>query len=144
MYHFCMTVFSARLLGTAALLGVFVGSPMAQTKPYPKPQVASAQGRMAPDFTLKDQDGKDFKLSNQRGHWVLLFFYRGYWCPYCMTELRELAEHGEQLQALHVQLVPLSVDDQQHAHDVWEKTGRKFTILSDPGAKVIREIRPVA
>ena len=52
---------------------------MAQTKPYPKAQVASALGQIAPDFALKNQDGKDFKLSEQRGHWVLLYFYRGYW-----------------------------------------------------------------
>jgi cytochrome oxidase Cu insertion factor (SCO1/SenC/PrrC family) len=54
-------------------------SAMAQTKPYPKAQVISATGQIAPDFTLKDQNGKDFRLSDQRGHWVLLFFYRGYW-----------------------------------------------------------------
>ena len=52
---------------------------MAQTKPYPKPQTANATGHLAPDFTLKDQDGKSLTLSDQRGHWVLLFFYRGYW-----------------------------------------------------------------
>lgn len=52
---------------------------MAQSKPYPKPQVSSASGQMAPDFALKDQNGKDFKLSGLRGHWVLLYFYRGYW-----------------------------------------------------------------
>lgn len=47
--------------------------------PYPKPQVASAAGKAAPDFTLKDQNGANFKLSDQRGTWVLLYFYRGYW-----------------------------------------------------------------
>ncbi len=50
-----------------------------QDNSYPKPQVPSAVGQAAPDFVLKDQDGKDFKLSEQHGHWVLLFFYRGYW-----------------------------------------------------------------
>jgi cytochrome oxidase Cu insertion factor (SCO1/SenC/PrrC family) len=50
-----------------------------QGKPYPKPQTPAAEGRVAPDFTLKDQDGKDFRLSDQRGHSVLLYFYRGYW-----------------------------------------------------------------
>jgi cytochrome oxidase Cu insertion factor (SCO1/SenC/PrrC family) len=50
-----------------------------QAKPYPKPQVPSAAGQMAPDFTLPDQDGKAVRLSDERGHWVLLFFYRGYW-----------------------------------------------------------------
>jgi peroxiredoxin Q/BCP len=50
-----------------------------QGRPYPKAQAESAVGQTAPDFTLKDQDGKDFRLSDQRGHWVLLYFYRGYW-----------------------------------------------------------------
>lgn len=50
-----------------------------QTDSYPKPQIPSAVGQPAPDFTLKNQDSKDFKLSDQRGHWVLLYFYRGYW-----------------------------------------------------------------
>ncbi len=34
----------------------------------------------------------------------------------------------------------ISVDDQEHAHLVWEKQAdRKFVILSDPGAQVIRQ-----
>jgi cytochrome oxidase Cu insertion factor (SCO1/SenC/PrrC family) len=52
---------------------------LAQSRSYRKPQIGSAAGQLAPDFTLKDQDGNDFGLSGQRGHWVLLFFYRGYW-----------------------------------------------------------------
>ena len=50
-----------------------------QGKPYPTAQTPAAVGQVAPDFTLKDQDGKDFQLSGQRGHRVLLYFYRGYW-----------------------------------------------------------------
>lgn len=45
----------------------------------PKPQVASATGQLAPDFTVKDQDDRDFTLSSLRGSPVLLIFYRGYW-----------------------------------------------------------------
>src|SRR5215813_6258131 len=57
-----------------------------------------------------------------------------------MTELREFAQHSDELEKLGIRLIPLSVDDQQHSHDVWEKAAeKKFTILSDPGAKVIRQ-----
>ena len=57
-----------------------------------------------------------------------------------MTELREFARHSEELEKLGVRLIPLTVDDQQHVRDVWEKAaGKKFTILSDSGAKVIQQ-----
>jgi cytochrome oxidase Cu insertion factor (SCO1/SenC/PrrC family) len=51
----------------------------AQSGSYPRPQVSSAKGQQAPDFTLLDQNGRAFTLSQERGYWVLLFFYRGYW-----------------------------------------------------------------
>ena len=57
-----------------------------------------------------------------------------------MAELREFAQRSSDLNRLCVLLVPVSVDDQQHAHEVWEKVANeKFAILSDPGAAVIRK-----
>ena len=57
-----------------------------------------------------------------------------------MAELREFARHSNDLDELHVLLVPISVDDQQDAHDAWEKVAdKKFTILSDLGVTVIRK-----
>ncbi len=46
---------------------------------YPKPQIPSNVGKLAPDFTLPDQDGKPLTLSSLRGAPVVLIFYRGYW-----------------------------------------------------------------
>jgi len=57
-----------------------------------------------------------------------------------MTELREFARHSKELDEMHVHLLPISVDDQQHADEVWEKVAeKKFPIPSDPGAAVIRK-----
>ena len=36
-------------------------------------------GQIAPDFTLRDQNGKAVTLSAARGAKVVLVFYRGYW-----------------------------------------------------------------
>lgn len=56
-----------------------------------------------------------------------------------MSGLREFARHSEDLERIGVRLIPISVDDQEHAHEVWEKAAeKKFPILSDPGANVIR------
>lgn len=54
-------------------------STLAVAQVLPRPQIASAEGKLAPDFTLKDQQGKSFHLSSLRGKNVLLIFYRGYW-----------------------------------------------------------------
>src|SRR5215471_20935010 len=57
-----------------------------------------------------------------------------------MTELRGLAQKAGEFEKLNVKVVAISVDDQQHAHDVWDKVAQqKFTVLSDPGAQVIKK-----
>jgi len=57
-----------------------------------------------------------------------------------MTELRGLAQKASEFEKLKVKLVAISVDDQQHAHDIWDKVAQqKVTVLSDPGAQVIRK-----
>jgi peroxiredoxin len=57
-----------------------------------------------------------------------------------MMQLREFARHKKDFDERKVRVVALSVDDLPHTHQVWEKVAdRSFTILSDPGAKVIRK-----
>src|ERR1700737_382895 len=47
----------------------------------------------APDFKLKDQDGKDVSLRElkKKGP-VVIVFYRGNWCPYCNKYLQRLQD----------------------------------------------------
>ena len=57
-----------------------------------------------------------------------------------MRQLREFAQHAGEFEHANARLVAISADDQEHAHMVWDKVGdHKFVILSDPGAKVIRQ-----
>jgi cytochrome oxidase Cu insertion factor (SCO1/SenC/PrrC family) len=65
------------VLAFAVLTLVIVGA--GQVHRLPKPQTESAEGQPAPNFTLRDQSGKDFRLSELRGSRLLLIFYRGYW-----------------------------------------------------------------
>jgi cytochrome oxidase Cu insertion factor (SCO1/SenC/PrrC family) len=74
-----MGISSAHFVRCALLIVAFAGLAVSQNKPLPKPQVADAEGKAAPDFTLRDQDGKDFRLSDHHGERLLLYFYRGYW-----------------------------------------------------------------
>ncbi|MDE6446850.1 MAG: TlpA family protein disulfide reductase [Muribaculaceae bacterium] len=45
----------------------------------------------APDFTLKDLNGKDVSLSQFRGKWVILDFW-GSWCGWCIKGMPKLKE----------------------------------------------------
>lgn len=57
-----------------------------------------------------------------------------------MRQLREFAQHADEFNTGNARLIAISVDDQEHAHMVWNNPGdKKFIVLSDPGAKVIRQ-----
>ena len=55
--------------------------------------MSEAQERpIAPDFTLKDLDGKDMKLSSLRGKYVVLDFW-GSWCVWCIRGIPKMKEY---------------------------------------------------
>ena len=57
-----------------------------------------------------------------------------------MRQLREFAQHADEFEQAKACMVAVSVDDQEHAHLVWDQqASHKFVILSDPGARVIRQ-----
>jgi peroxiredoxin len=57
-----------------------------------------------------------------------------------MSQLREFAQRKADFDRINTKVVALSVDDVAHAREAWEKAAqRQFTVLSDPGAEVIRQ-----
>ena len=68
-------------------------TPSALTNPNalnPAPQLLSV-GSTAPNFTLKDANGKVYNLAAQRGHPVLLEYF-AVWCPICQGEAPIMAQ----------------------------------------------------
>ena len=68
-----------RTLQAGIIQFLLLSVPAAAQQVLPRPEVSSAEGKLAPDFTLKDEHGKTFHLASTRGQRVLLIFYRGYW-----------------------------------------------------------------
>lgn len=94
----------------------------------------------APDFTLPDQDGQPVSLSSLYADGpVLLVFFRGSWCPFCVSELRGLSRSYDDLQAAGVRVVAVSVDPPRHSRQAVERLELRFPILSDGEKSVIRE-----
>ncbi|MEP0846825.1 MAG: peroxiredoxin [Phycisphaerae bacterium] len=106
--------------------------------PAPAPHASTLAE--APDFTLLDQDGQPVTLSALYGGGpVLLVFYRGSWCPFCVSELRGLSRSYDELQTAGVRVVAVSVDPPQHSQQAVERLGLRFPILSDSERSVIHK-----
>lgn len=94
-------------------------------------------GARAPEFTLSDSSGRKIKSSDLLAlGTVILNFFRGRWCPYCMTELeawRDLypivRDRGGLLVAISPQTMRQS-DFTQGQHEI------PFPLLNDDGCKV--------
>lgn len=84
-------------------------------RPYPFHGRLVQPPKPAPDFTLTDQNGRDFRLSDQRGQIVLLFF--GYTtCPdVCPTTLARFRQVQRSLgpAAAQVRFVFVTVDPER-------------------------------
>jgi len=93
-------------------------------------------GEQAPDFEALTTHGT-IKLSDYRGKWVVLFSHPADFTPVCTTEFMAFAEIADELEALNVQLIGLSIDS-VHSHLAWvrnikEKMGVaiNFPIIAD-------------
>jgi len=103
-----------------------------------------ALGEPAPDFEAETTQGP-IKLSALKGKWVVLFSHPADFTPVCTTEFIAFSEIYEELKALNVQLLGLSVDSIS-AHLGWiraikEKQGIMipFPIIADLTMKVARK-----
>jgi peroxiredoxin len=93
----------------------------------------------APDFKLKDQDGKDVSLKELRKKGpVVIVFYRGNWCPYCNRHLQQLQDSLELIKKAGAQLVAITPELQEGIQKTIEKTKATFPILHDEDLKMMK------
>jgi len=71
---------------------------------------ALQKGETAPDFILKDQDGKEFRLFNLRGKRVLLSFHPLAWTGVCAKQMQSLEDKISIFESLNTVPVGISVD----------------------------------
>jgi len=68
------------------------------------------KGRRAPDFTLKDMDGKDVRLANYKGKVVLINFWAT-WCGPCKYEIPLFVDLQQRFGPQGLAFLGISVDD---------------------------------
>jgi peroxiredoxin Q/BCP len=91
-----------------------------------------AVGDAAPDFTLKDQDGKDVTLSTFKGSkTVLVAFYPKDFSPGCTNEMKCLVKEVNRLAARDVVVLAISVDGVESHARFATTLGIQFRLLAD-------------
>ena len=93
---------------------------------------ALTAGDTAPDFALSSAEGHIVTLTGllAKGP-VVLSFYRGKWCPYCVTELEALREAAAEIAATGATLVAVTAEDCGGALTAKRKHRLEFEILCD-------------
>lgn len=92
--------------------------------------------KLAPDFSLKDQNNKTHTLADYRGQWLVLYFYPKDDTPGCTTEACNFRDARDDIAQL-AQVIGISNDSVSSHQKFADKYNLNFTLLSDPDHKVI-------
>jgi len=98
-------------------------------------------GQDAPDFTLRDQDGKKVTLSELRGQIVVLVFYPLDWSPVCTDQLNLYQDAMGDFEGQGAVLFGVSVDSAFSHKAFQQHLGIDFPLLADfePKGEVSRK-----
>lgn len=101
---------------------------------------AVRSGDKASNFELADQNGTLVRVEDllRKGRLVVCFF-RGRWCPFCVGQLEAMKAIYLQLQRLGALLVAISPQTVHQSYLMADQHRLRFPLLSDTGNKVARE-----
>lgn len=103
------------------------------------PDAGLKVGAKAPDFALKNPNGKTIKLSTllKKGP-IVLTFYRGAWCPYCNLQMHQLRTSLPQFKRYGGTIVAITPQSPDKSKEQFNKEGYPFEVLSDLDYAVIK------
>lgn len=111
--------------------------------PMPNIQIPNTQtgvlvGMHAPNFSLKDARGKEWRLSDKRGRVVVLLFYPGDETPICTRQLCSVRDRWEDYAATGAEVVGVSMDTEESHKKFAEHHSLPLILLSDSKGEVSR------
>jgi peroxiredoxin len=97
-------------------------------------------GAPAPMFAAKDNSGKTVDLKSLlRSHKaVVLFFYRGQWCPYCNKQMQHLQDSLQLLTAKGAYVVGVTPETGENIDKTRKKTHASFSLIHDEGYQIMK------
>ena len=94
-------------------------------------------GAAAPEFALRDASGRVVRSADLLALGPLVIkFFRGRWCPYCMTELEAWRDLYGRLRECGALMVAIGPQIERQSDFMVGQHGLPFPVLSDPGCAV--------
>ena len=100
------------------------------------------KGQPAPDFTLKDVDGKTWKLSDLKGKKIVMIDFWATWCNICKREMPVLEKVYLEYKDKGVEFLGVALDDDEKIKQIRKilvEKGVTYPILIDKDQKVATE-----
>lgn len=97
------------------------------------------EGAKAPEFTAKNQDGKDISLNDFKGKKVVLYFYPKDNTPGCTAEACNLKENYDEFLKKGFDVIGVSADSEKSHQNFISKYSLPFHLISDPQKEVIKK-----
>lgn len=95
-------------------------------------------GSKAPEFTLKDKEGKDVSLSDFLGKKVVVYFYPKDNTPGCTRQACAFSGLYKEFKNKNVEVIGISKDSVSSHQKFAEKHNLDFVLLSDPELDAIK------
>ena len=89
------------------------------------------EGKKAPDFTLKDQDGREVSLGDFAGRKLVLYFYPRADTPGCTTQACGIRDRAADYEAAGAVVVGVSPDPVARVKKFHGGQSLNFTLLAD-------------
>lgn len=93
-------------------------------------------GDKAPDFTGKNQDGKEVKLSDYKGKKVVLYFYPKDDTPGCTAQACNIRDNFSKFKKANYEVFGISGDDEKSHQKFIEKYSLPFSLIADTDKKI--------
>jgi thioredoxin-dependent peroxiredoxin len=90
----------------------------------------------APDFSLSDGDGKQWRLSDHRGQVVVLLFYPGDETPICTRQMCSVRDRWDDYVATGAEVVGISTDSVESHRKFADHHELPLRLLSDADGEV--------
>ncbi len=118
-----------------AFITILSTQSFAQSK---KDKMKLAPPQSAPDFTVKDVNGKGVKLADYKGKKVMLTFYRNVGCPVCNLRFHQLQEQADYFKSKDLILLAVYESTANKMKQYVEGENFYATMLPNPDLSLYR------